>query len=368
MMKKITVGLAALCSMTLAGCATLGNIGTTSIKPEKIYVSSMQKGTVTVIDHSTFKVLSEIQVGKTPREMVLSNDRKLMFLAVTGGANVAVIDTVTDKVVKNIPVGEGPRGPAMTPDGKLVFVSNNGSGSVSVIDTASLAVVRTIPTGKGAYDSWITGDGKTAIVPNNEANTISFIDIPTFTVATIPTKEGPQFMALMNNDRYAFISNRKASILTIVDPKGKKIVKELKLTGKGPFVTEFSKDNRFAYTALRDGKSIAVVDMAIEGEFTLSEFKNMGKPHDARPTPGGDDIYVTDSNGGILVLDAFTCEPQGEIKVGKVPGRLSFSPDGQLAYVLTEEDGALVIFENAGDRKILATIPVGKEPEGFLLK
>ena len=367
MMKKITFSLATLSAMILAGCATMGTIESTSIKPTKIYVSSMQKGTVTVIDHGTFKVLAEIPVGKTPREMVLSHDRKLLFLAVTGGANMAVIDTATDMVVKNIPVGEGPRGPAMTPDGKLVLVSNNGSGSVSVIDTASLAVIRTIPTDKGAYDPWITGDGKTAIVPNNEANTISFIDLPTFAVTTIATKEGPQFMALMSNDRYAFVANRKADFLTVIDPKSKKIVKELKLAGKGPFVTDFSNDNRFAYTALRDGKSVAVVDMALDGEFFLSEFDGMGKPHDFRASPLGNEYYITDSNNGIIVLD-FTFKKQTVISVGKVPGRLSFSPDGKLSYVLIEEDGALVIFENEGNKRILARIPVGREPEGFLLK
>lgn len=351
-------------SFSFLGCATMG---VKEAKPTKIYASSIEKGAVTVIDANTYKVLATVPVGKSPREMVLSKDKRLLFVAVTGGASVAVIDTESDKVVKNVKVGEKPRGLAISPDGKFIFVPNNGSGTVSIIDNVSLDVIKTVNTGKGTYDAWITPDGKVAIVPNNEENTISFIDIPSFNVTSVKTQAGPQFMGIMNNGKYAFVSNRKANIISVVDPAAKKVVKELK-TAKGPFVPAFSADNRFVYVTLRDQPALAVIDTAIEGEFIISEVGKVGQPHDARTAPGRKEIYVTDSKGArVLILNGFTFEQEAEVKVGKVPGRLSFSADGKLAYVLVEEDGNLVIFETES-KKIIQTIPVGKEPEGLVFK
>jgi YVTN family beta-propeller protein len=54
---------------------------------------------------------------------------------------VTVIDTTTNKVVTTIDVGLAPAGVAVTPDGGKVYVANEAvKGTVSVIDTATNAV------------------------------------------------------------------------------------------------------------------------------------------------------------------------------------------------------------------------------------
>ena len=62
--------------------------------------------------------------------------------------NVTVIDTTTNKVVTNIEVGLAPSGVAVAPDGSKVYVANQGvKGTVSVIDTATSAVTATVAVG-----------------------------------------------------------------------------------------------------------------------------------------------------------------------------------------------------------------------------
>jgi len=62
--------------------------------------------------------------------------------------NVTVIDTTTNKVVTTIDVGLAPSGVAVTPDGSKVYVANEAvKGTVSVIDTATNAVSVTVAVG-----------------------------------------------------------------------------------------------------------------------------------------------------------------------------------------------------------------------------
>ena len=60
---------------------------------------------------------------------------------------VTVLDSETMKVVKTIPVGKRPRGIAITPDKKEVLVCVGDDDQLDVIDTETLEVVRRMDTG-----------------------------------------------------------------------------------------------------------------------------------------------------------------------------------------------------------------------------
>ena len=61
---------------------------------------------------------------------------------------VTVVDTTTNKVVTTIDVGLAPAGVAVKPDGSKVYVANETvRGTVSVIDTATNAVSATVAVG-----------------------------------------------------------------------------------------------------------------------------------------------------------------------------------------------------------------------------
>ena len=61
--------------------------------------------------------------------------------------NVTVIDTTTNKVVTTIEVGLAPSGVAVAPDGSKVYVANQFDHTVSVIATATNTVAATVKVG-----------------------------------------------------------------------------------------------------------------------------------------------------------------------------------------------------------------------------
>ncbi len=105
--------------------------------------------------------------------------------------SVTVIDTTTNKVVTTIDVGLAPAGVAVTPDGRRVYVTNLNN-TVSVIATATNAVSATISVGNGPVGVAFTPDGSKAYVANQFDNTVSVIaTVSNTVVATIDVGASP---------------------------------------------------------------------------------------------------------------------------------------------------------------------------------
>ena len=94
---------------------------------------------------------------------------------------VTVVDTTTNKVVTTIEVGLAPAGVAVTPDGSKVYVANEAvSGTVSVIDTATNAVSATVAVGSNPIGIAVKPDGSKVYVANKARHsTVSVIDTAT---------------------------------------------------------------------------------------------------------------------------------------------------------------------------------------------
>lgn len=103
---------------------------------------------------------------------------------IASDGSVSVVDLSSRREVTQIPVGLHPSGLALTPDGGHLLVANANSDTVSVIATASNKVVETISTrpaekllfGSAPNAIAISRDGKTAYVSNGANNAIAVID------------------------------------------------------------------------------------------------------------------------------------------------------------------------------------------------
>src|SRR5262245_13582543 len=111
-----------------------------------LVVANTLNGTVSLINVAgdANAKLTEIQAGEEPRSVVISPDKKFVYVTNQASATVSVIDLGSQSKVADIPVGGEPYGIALTPDAGRAYVANSASNSVSIIDTASRSVVSTI--------------------------------------------------------------------------------------------------------------------------------------------------------------------------------------------------------------------------------
>lgn len=102
-----------------------------------LFVSDMLRTTVDVYDMRTDRMINSIRVYSHPNTIVLSLDKRLLYVSCRGKNNpvdyrlksndmgrIYVIDTETQKVVEYWEGGNQPTGLALSPDGKYLVSSN----------------------------------------------------------------------------------------------------------------------------------------------------------------------------------------------------------------------------------------------------
>jgi YVTN family beta-propeller protein len=109
--------------------------------------------------------VAEVPVGKEPWCVAITPDDEKVYVTNMASGTVSVIDAHTRAQIDTIKVGTEPFGCALTPDGKRLYVANQSSGTVSVINTQNDRVLRTIQNvGEKPHGVAITADGKKVYV------------------------------------------------------------------------------------------------------------------------------------------------------------------------------------------------------------
>ena len=121
---------------------------------------------------SVFKVsndlntkIAEVKVGKEPWCVAITPDDEKVYVTNMASGTVSVISTYEKRVVDTIRVGTEPFGCALTPDGRKLYVANQSSNTVSVISTRRDEVTETIDNvGIKPHGIAISDDGKKVFV------------------------------------------------------------------------------------------------------------------------------------------------------------------------------------------------------------
>ena len=265
---------------------------------------------------ATGKRMSDVKVGTFPHEMVLSPDRRLLYVTDNGllwmtdkgeGGNtisivdvraraiagviglghyrrphgiavvpktaqlvvtienpfgLLLIDSVGRKVLRRHEVkGEHPHMVLLGPNAETAWVSNAGSGEVAVINLTSGEVENIIPVGKDPQGGVMTRDGKRIYVTNHAGNTISIIDVKQRQVTgEIRTGVGPARIALTADERSLVYNLQEGEGAGFADVATSKETGRINLPGR-PLSLSLSQDCRTAYLGLQDSDKIAIVSL-----------------------------------------------------------------------------------------------------------
>ena len=135
--------------------------------------------------------LARIDLPGRPMDWVATGDDRQVFVSMPERNQVAVIDTETFTRVATLEAGEQPLRVALQPDQRRLWVGNNSDdpakGGVTVIDVPSRTMLKTFATGSGHHEIAFSSDSRYAFVSNRDAGTLSIIDIADMRLAkTLP--------------------------------------------------------------------------------------------------------------------------------------------------------------------------------------
>src|SRR6185436_12155902 len=179
-------------------------------------------GNVVVFDTKGGKLLSRIPVEINPYDVVLSDDRRTLYVSNWASDSVSVIDTASRRVVSTIVVGDNPNDMELSADGRL-YVACSNDNTVWVIDTKKRQAIEKINTAlfprapEGSTPNALALDRKNNIlfVANADNNNVAVINVEeageSEVLGFLPAGWYPSALALDTVRQKLYIGNSKGA-------------------------------------------------------------------------------------------------------------------------------------------------------------
>jgi YVTN family beta-propeller protein len=225
----------------------------------RLYIADQAKSRILLLDPAKRQFLGQIDLPPkmAPKGIAALPNGKLIYVSESAANDIAIIETETRRVLMRTKVQPGPGRIAMTPNGNFLLVLNVPSGQITFISTLNQRIVGVAKVGTMPTSLDITKDSQMAYVSNRMSNTISVIDIPKRqVVATIPTGTGPTGLALSADESKLFVSNARENTISVFDTKSHQKLSDIKL----PMDIDFPGEIRL----MPDGKRILVSSQATD--------------------------------------------------------------------------------------------------------
>jgi YVTN family beta-propeller protein len=325
--------------------ATLVILAACSGRPtgETVYVTNEFSGDLSVIDQASNAVTRTVQLGKRPRGMALSPDRRKLYVAMTGS----------------------PVAPPGVDESKLPPPDKSADG-IGVFDIGSGRLERVI---RGVSDpEQLATDPQGHIWAGSEdLESVVELDASGGRLAGIALGGSPEGVAVRPDGGAVYVTMEDDNQIAVIDPASGKLTAHI-ATASRPRSIAFSPDGSRAFVTDEVGAAVTVIDARAHRRLFDAPIPG-GK--DIRPmglavSPDGRRIYVTTGRGGLLVaLDAATGKLLGQVQVGQRPWGVTLSRDGSRLYTANGPSGDVTVVD-ATSLKPIARIKAGQRPWGAL--
>ena len=206
-----------------------------------------------------------VMLEKRGEDWTRSLDDKLLYVTMPEAGQVAVVDLENFKVVANLEAGTRPVRVALQPDGKYLWVGNDAptgqDSGVTVIDAEARTVAGRIATGPGPHEIALSEDSLLAFVTNRAAETLSVIDVQTLKkVQDLPTGSPPLAVAYSSLSRSAYVASEDGAI-AVVDGRTGQISARLD-TGAASAAFRLDPSGRWGFVAHAAENRVDVLDIS----------------------------------------------------------------------------------------------------------
>jgi YVTN family beta-propeller protein len=317
-----------------------------------VYVTNERSGNVTIIDSVTNDVVATVPLGKRPRGIHASPDKKTIYVALSGSPiagpgvdestlppadktadGIGVFDIKERKLLKVIHGGSDPEEFDLSKDGSLIYTSNEDTGEASIIDVAAGMVAGALKVGD--EDSEPEG------------------------VATSP------------DGKFVYVTTENTGEIYVIDTEARKVVKNVKV-GARPRSVAFFANSAKAYVTLENDGALAIMDTVKHTKTGTIKLGNATPPDNIKPmkvilSPDGATAYVSSGRGKkVFIIDTATDKVSGSFEVGQRPWGIGLSPDGKFLYSANGPSNDVSVVDLT-TKTVIKTIKAGESPWGILV-
>ena len=217
---------------------------------------------ITIYNADTYKPLRSAAMEISPHEAAFSADGRHSYVPIYSNSGVGkpgtdehtlhFVRTSDCKIIGSLDTGQykRPHSIVVGQESGLLYVTAEIAECVIVVDPKRQQIIGTIPTGSNtSHMIAVTGDERKAYVSNVQAKTISVLDLQNHRLAnTIPTDGENQRMTLSPDERWFVTNLGPAQKVAFYSTSDHELDFTVSVEGT-PFVSKFSVDGKFLYTA-----------------------------------------------------------------------------------------------------------------------
>jgi YVTN family beta-propeller protein len=293
--------------------------------PPRVYVPNGRSNSVTVIDPATYKVIGQFRVGALPQHVTPSYDMKSLWVLNDEGNSLTRIDPATGKPAGSIAVTD-PYNMYYTPDGKYAIVVAERLRRLNFLDASTMKLEHSLQVPcKGVDHMDFSADGKYLIASCEFDMAVIKVDVPQQKLVgrlMVEPHGMPQDVKLSPDGAVFYVADMKAGGVHLIDGENLREIGFVP-TGKGTHGLYVSRDSRVLYVSNRGEGSVSVIDFG-----TRKVIHKWRLPGRASPDMGG------------------------------------VSADGKVLWLSGRYNAEVYAIDTA-DGRLLARIPVGREPHGL---
>jgi YVTN family beta-propeller protein len=225
-----------------------------------------QEANISVIDpllgFGGSKLVTLVFLRSPGEDWVLTNDQARLFVSMPAVNQVAVVDTRTWKVVANIDTGTKPVRLALQPDEKYLWVGTDEGldSGVTVVDTTTLKVAARVATAAGPHEIAVSDDNKFAYVTNKGAGAVTVINIQKLTKVG-EVKVGASAVTYSPLSKAAYVSDEATGQITVLDGRTRQVRTRI-ATQAGVGRVRFAPGGRYGFAPNPSGAVIYIFDTA----------------------------------------------------------------------------------------------------------
>ena len=243
-----------------------------------------------------------------------------VLVANSGDDSVSVVSAATHEEVGTIQVGDNPRSIAVSPTQTLAYVTNFGDGTVSVLDLTDLTAL-TDPAS----------------------------DLPTIDVGHEPVG-----LAFRPDGQYAYVVNAGQNRVSVINTDSQTVETHIRV-GSEPQEIAINAAGTRAYVTNSGDGTVSVIDLVTNEQLTTVAVGE--EPNGVAVRPGDREVYVVNSeqdDNTVSIIDTRTnrvvatlTREEDEGRIGLVPQKVTFSPNGRRAFVTNSLDDTVSIIDAA---------------------
>lgn len=230
---------------------------------KRFYVSMPSAGQVAVIDTDSFKLVANIDAGRSPTRVVVQPDGRYLWVGndarVADASGITVIDTETLKPVKSLLTGTGHHQIAVSDDNRVAFITNRDAGTVSLVDVRKLELLRQVSVGAMPLSVGYSSLAKVAYVAAGKEGVVTVLGGPDFApLKRIALKPGLGPLRFTPDGRHAMVVNTHEDLVHVLDVSSNEQVHEIPVRGQ-PFQVTFTR--AFAYVRSLASERVTMINL-----------------------------------------------------------------------------------------------------------